>query len=348
MRDTWTSRPDEHGVSGAASRTPVPEGRKTRPAGEVFIVIVVCLFVWTLLYAPTLKRASEAQPLGTRRTVSLLLLRPIAAISNVVGLNRLTEAIQRAAGQDPNSLLEPEPLPSASPNPSTAPPTRTGPIRGFTAANKLRVVVVGDSLAQGLGFYLGRVLRPDLVRVSSQGRISTGLSRPDYFDWPVEMQRIEDVFHPDLVIVMLGENDHQSLLTPQGQLDTKVSTPGWPGAYTRRVQDFARIAVDNGSHLVWVGLPVVRDESRWDYIRRADGIYSRVTSRTPNSAYLDTWTMFTTKDGRYAPFLKIGNKIVPVREPDGVHFNSTGYQMVARAAIAVAQQSFALAAKAVG
>jgi hypothetical protein len=162
------------------------------------------------------------------------------------------------------------------------------------------------------------------------------------------MKRIEDVFHPDLVIVMLGENDHQSLLTRQGKLDTTVSTPGWPGAYTRRVTDLARIAVDNGSHLVWVGLPVVRDESRWDYIQRADDIYSRVMSRTPNAAYLDTWTMFTTKDGRYAPFLRIGNRIVPVREADGVHFNSTGYQMVARAAIAVAEERFALSGKAVG
>ena len=344
----WLSRPVEGDEGVAPTRTPVPGGRDTMPAGRVFIVIAVCLSVWTLLYAPTLKRASEAQPLGTRRTVSLWVLGPIAAISDVVQLNRLTAAIQRAAGQNSDSPLEPEPLPSASPNPSTGPPTKTGPIRNFNSANKLRVVVVGDSLAQGLGFYLERVLRPDLVRVSSQGRISTGLSRPDYFDWPVEMKRIENVFHPDLVIVMLGENDHQSLLTRQGQLDTKVSTPGWPGAYTRRVTDLARIAVDNGSHLVWVGLPVVRDESRWDYIQRADDIYSRVMSRTPNAAYLDAWTMFTTKDGRYAPFLKIGNRIVPVREPDGVHFNSTGYQMVARAAIAVAQDSFDLSDKAVG
>jgi hypothetical protein len=348
MTEAFSSSHDDQSESDAPTRTPVPSGRKTMPAGRVFIVIVVCLSVWTLLYAPTLKRASEAQPLGTRRTISLLLLRPLASFSDVVQLNRLTDAIQRASGQDPGSLLQPEPLPSASANPSTAPPTHTGPIRSFSPANKLRVVVVGDSLAQGLGFYLERVLRPDLVRVSSQGRISTGLSRPDYFDWPTEMQRIEDVFHPDLVIAMLGENDHQSLLTKQGQLDTKVSTPGWPGAYTGRVADFARIAVDNGSHLVWVGLPVVRDTSRWDYIQRADDIYSRVMSRTPNAAYLDTWTMFTTKDGRYTPFLRIDNKIVPVREPDGVHFNSTGYQMVASAAIAVAQQSFSLSAKAVG
>ena len=64
-----------------------------------------------------------------------------------------------------------------------------GPIRKPTGKNKLRVAVIGDSLASGLGVYLERVLRPALVRVSRQGRISTGLARPDYFDWPARCRR---------------------------------------------------------------------------------------------------------------------------------------------------------------
>jgi uncharacterized protein len=318
------------------------------PAGRAVVVIAVCLLTWTILYAPALKRASEAQPLGTRRTVSLDVLRPIAAISDVTGLGSLADAIQRAAGHGPNSLLQAEPLPTASKPPGIiGPPLRTSSMRDFTADNKLRVVIVGDSLAQGLGFYMERVLSPTLVRVSSQGRISTGLARPDYFNWPAEMQRIEDVFHPDLVIVMLGENDHQSLLTPSGQLDTKTSTSAWPNAYSQRVQQFVHIAVDNGSHVVWAGLPVISDTSKWDYIRRVDGIYSRVMLRTPNAAYLDTWAMFTTPGGRYTPFMRINGKVVPVREADGIHFTAAGYQLVARAAVGIAEQRFSLAPKAV-
>jgi uncharacterized protein len=330
------------------SRTPVPPGRTTMPAGRVTVVIGVCLLTWTVLYAPTLKRASEAQPLGIRRTVSLDVLGPIAAIGDVTGLGRLVDAIQRAAGHGPNSLLQAEPLPTASESPGVvAPPLRTTAIRDFTAGNKLRVVVVGDSLAQGLGFYMERVLSPNLVRVSSQGRISTGLARPDYFNWPAEMQRIENVFHPDLVIVMLGENDHQSLLTPQGQLDTATNTSAWPNAYAHRVREFIHIAVDNGSHVVWAGLPAISDTSRWDYIRQVDGIYARVAIRTPNAAYLDTFAMFTTPSGRYTPFMRINGKVVPVREADGIHFTAAGYQLLARAAVGIAEQRFSLATKAV-
>ena len=338
-----------HSYHPELSRTPVPIGRTTMPAGRGVVVIAACLLTWTALYAPSLKRASEEQPLGTRRTVSLIILRPIAAIGGAAGFGHLVEAIQKAAGHDPNSVQQPEPLPSVSPPGGIiGPPLRTTPIRDFTSANKLRVVVVGDSLAQGLGFYMERVLSPGLVRVSSQGRISTGLARPDYFDWPAEMQHIESVFHPDLVIVMLGENDHQSLLTAQGQLDTKTSTPVWPNAYAQRVHQFVHVAVDNGSHVVWAGLPVISDTSRWDYIRRVDGIYSKVIGRTPNAAYLDTWAMFTTPNGRYTPFMRINGKVVPVREADGIHFTATGYQILARAAVGLAESRFSLAPKSLG
>ena len=67
------------------------------------------------------------------------------------------------------------------------------------------------------GYYAERVFRPRLVKVSRQGRISTGLARADYFNWPFTMRQIVDSFDPDLVIVMLGENDHQSLQSVRGR-----------------------------------------------------------------------------------------------------------------------------------
>src|SRR5205814_7678423 len=80
-------------VSG--SRTPVPAGRHTMPAGRAIVVISVCLITWTILYAPALKRASLAQPLGTRRSASLLVLRPLAEISALTSYDSLEDDIRR-------------------------------------------------------------------------------------------------------------------------------------------------------------------------------------------------------------------------------------------------------------
>ncbi len=215
----------------APARTPVPAGRTTMAAGRVMIVILVTLLTWTVLYAPSLKRSSEAQPLGARRTVSLWVLRPIAALSNAIQLTRVTDAVSSALGNDPNAApgagQPPDELPvdTGPHNKPPKPPTRTDPIRVPTAQHPLRVAVVGDSLASGLGVFAERAMNPALTRVSKQGRISTGLSRLDYFDWIYEMQHIMDVFDPDLVIVMVGVQDNQSLESPRGSRRRRSERP---------------------------------------------------------------------------------------------------------------------------
>ena len=99
-------------------RTPVPPGRHTSAAGQVLIVMLVCLLGWTLLAAPTLRRAADASPDGARRTSALALLAPFAAISNLTRLTSLTDAAALAVGHDPNQApggqvsFAPEPLPT--------------------------------------------------------------------------------------------------------------------------------------------------------------------------------------------------------------------------------------------
>ena len=88
----------EGGPPESAAR--VLYARRLMPAGRVLVVILVTLLTWTVLYAPTLKRAAEASPLGARRTVSLALLRPISAVSDWIGLNELAGSIERAVGRD--------------------------------------------------------------------------------------------------------------------------------------------------------------------------------------------------------------------------------------------------------
>jgi uncharacterized protein len=349
---TTTQRPpaDPLAPKPTLARTPAPPGRDTMPAGKVMVVILVCLLVWGLLDAPALKRSSEAQPLGTRRTVSLWVLNPLAAVSNVLQLTHVTDAVSGALGNDPNAPpgggLPPDALPSAggSPHPSR-PPVRTDRMRTPTPNNRLRVVIVGDSLAAGLGVSAERALSPTLTRVSKQGRISTGLTRPDYFNWPAEMQDIMDVFRPDLVIVMTGVNDNQSLETPGGQVQTPIGTDPWGPAYRDRVEHFDRIAVNAGAHVVWVGLPIVSNKGRWQLFQFQNKLFQQVASRVPNTVYVDTWDRFAANNGQYSDYYWQNGHVEKIRESDGIHFNGTGYNIVAQAAIQAAIDTFQLTGK---
>ncbi len=327
------------------------------PAGRVLIVILVALVVWGFLYAPSLERASESQPEGTRRTVSLWVLKPITAVSDFLQVTRVTDGAIEALGRDPAaapggtiSVPEPEDVPtlgpsvSASPTP-TEPVTENTKIRHPTPGNKLRVVVVGDSLAAGLGVYLEREFRPALVRVSRQGRISTGLSRLDYFDWMSAMRQIEKGFRPDLVVVMVGDNDNQNLQTPGGEVVAEIGSFQWPKAYQERVDEFTRIAVDGGAHVAWVGLPIVDRKERWPVMQRQNDIFERVVDKVPNATYVDTWDRFATRDGEYTPFYWQDGQAELVRAGDGFHFTPAGYELIAQAVVDVLTEEFQLAPK---
>lgn len=323
------------------------------PAGRIFTVMLVCLLLWGFLFAPTLKRAAEASPDGARRTVALALLRPFAAISDALQITKVTDAVERALGRDPNEapgggiVVPPEPIPSepgggGHHGGGGGDVHVKGPIRKPTRTNKLRVVVVGDSLASGLGVYLERVMKPSLVRVSRQGRISTGLARPDYFDWPAALSEIVDNFRPDLILVMLGENDNQALRDAAGHEVTPVGTFDWPSAYGARVEDFMRLATSKGARVVWVGLPIVSDKGRWGIVERQNVAFESATEAVDDVTYVDTWDMFAAPNGGYTAYHRVGDNVELVRESDGLHFNATGYELLARAALAAAEQEFAL------
>ena len=321
------------------------------PAGRVFVVMLVCLLLWAFLFGPTMKRAAEASPAGARRTVALAVLAPFVAVSDVLQITRLTDAVERAFGRNPDVapggeiVLPPEPIPSSSGGGGH--PKTVGPIRVPTGRNKLRVVVVGDSLASGLGFYLERVLNPGLVRVSPQGRISTGLARPDYFDWTAAMTQIVDNFRPDLVVIMLGENDDQPLRNDAGQEVTPIGTNAWPPAYRQRVTDFMSLAASNGARVIWVGLPNMRDPGRRELILRQDRIFQQAAHAVKNAIYLDTYRRFSTPSGGYTAYLTQNGTVLEIREADGVHFNSTGYALLARDVALLAERKFELTPKAV-
>ena len=327
-------------------------GRRLMPAGRVLVVLVVCLLTWTLLYAPTMKRAAEASPIGVRRTISLAVLTPFAAVSEWIGLDALAGTIERAAGRDlgrPGGAFVPPPdnIPVAPPDPDGNGNDGDGgnasePIRVPTPSRKLRVAIVGDSLAAGLGYFAERVFRPRLVRVSGQGRISTGLARPDYFNWPYTMRRIVDRFDPDLVIVMLGENDHQSLQDVRGNSEAQIGTSEWPPAYRDRILTMMRIATSRGAKVVWAGLPIAKDLRFQEHSRRQNDIFEFAAGISNGVAYFDAWDAFRDPKGGYTAYFREGRRVVLIREGDGLHFNALGYTILAREIAQVAAAEFGL------
>lgn len=363
----------------APASPPPRDGSEPRRASarDVFITILVCLSLWALLVAPDLERSAEAGPVGARRTAALAVLRPLVALSNGLFLSRATGAIERALGREPGEApggelvlpafvlpadeFEPAPKhpapetdddedgskPKGAGQPSPGKEEKEGEpepamegIRTPTRSNPLRVAVIGDSLSQGLGPAIARWFDPNLVRVLSLGRQSTGLSRADYFNWQAGMRQIEEKFRPDLVFVLLGSNDGQAQISRSGDA-IPVGSVEWVQGYRDRAAQLLRAATRDGTRVVWVGIPIVRDRDQWEFFRRVNGIYRDTAKADPFGTFLDTWSLFDAKDGGYTAFVRNERgELIEVRASDGVHFTPTGYSFLGRLAIRAAEQAF--------
>ena len=268
--DEHSRRPGDAPVAGGAAPRHDPAlaapGQVTgRPADwrRVLRVCVLASCLWLVLDAPTLQHNAQVSPVGIRRTVSLDLVGPIATVSRGLGLGHVVSAINSILGRSGN---RPGNGTALSPKRTTAPetttpttlalPTALSPLRPDAHA-QLRVLVLGDSL----GIDLGDALVPDLlgtgvVHATLDGQVGTGLTRPDYYDWPTELATDLPVDKPQVVVIMIGANDGQDFLGPP---DVPYGTAQWNAMYAARVSSFMAEASSEGAQVLWVGMPPMQD-----------------------------------------------------------------------------------------
>ena len=111
---------------------------------------------------------------------------------------------------------------------------RPPPLAEPTAAQPLTILEIGDSLGQDLGFGLQDELGSDpFVKVVQDAVGDTGLSRPDYYDWPAHLAAELQQDDPQALIVFVGGNDGQSF-DVNGEA-AQPFTPLWTSTYTARV-----------------------------------------------------------------------------------------------------------------
>jgi hypothetical protein len=217
------------------------------------------------------------------------------------------------------------------PHPGLRTPTREDP---------LRLWVGGDSMSKVLGEAVVRqALETGLIEPEHQPELQTGLARPDYFDWPRELDELrrEEPGY-DVFVIMFGANDAQGLIEPDGTIHQDSGTAGWIAEYRRRVGGVMDLLKADGRLVVWVGQPVMRDGWLSDQMDMMNRIYQEEARDRPWVRYFDTWVLFSDEDGGYTSHLERGGEEVVVRNPDGVHFVREGAEIAAERILEVVLQ----------
>jgi hypothetical protein len=196
------------------------------------------------------------------------------------------------------------------------------------SAKPLRIGVVGDSLAGDLARGLHKLVAAKRKHtVVKFTRPATGLMRDDVFDWAGALRGFLGKTRLDVVAVIIGGNDRQSIWKNGGRLDH--GSPAWRAEYERRIARFMDVLAKSGAKVYWVGLPVVRsDRMSRDY--RMINAIQHAQARRHGFDYVSLWEAFADAQGNYSSF---GRNIDGVkrrlRKNDGMHFSLDGELLLA-------------------
>ncbi len=325
-------------------------------APRVLIAAGLALVLATLLNAESLLASAQRMELGPQRDVAVAVTGPIATLSSTLRTDRPQRVARRWLGRDaPLSLRDLPPPRDRAPTPEVATIEGEGVdarryLQGLaedatagrcrrpdemdrrivSPEDPLRVLLIGDSLMEHLGPPAREELEAfGVVDVELDWRYSTGLTRPDYFDWPARMEvRLADAA-PDVVVVLFGGNDGQNIKS-RGRVLRTASAP-WTAEYAQRVRAFAGQLADDGPFVYWIGLPIMRDGPWVRKARAMNGAFATAPRVDPRVRFLSTWDLFSGPGGGYVEYLPDADgRRRLVRAQDGVHFTRDGARRLAR------------------
>jgi hypothetical protein len=247
-----------------------------------------------------------------------------SALALVDGLGSAARASRLSAL---HHLLEGDPPPPREPPAATPPPV----VSAAPPAPRpiARVLLVGASTIQfHLGVELERVLATDYQGLTIQrlGKLSTGLTRPDVFDWPAKLRDLVAAFQPDLVIANFGGNDAQGVVLPGGKV-SKFGRPEWDQTYRTRMTEIVAIGRAAGAQVLLLGMSTTRDLSLTRRMARINTL-TEEAARLAGAHYLSIWDLGADARGQYREVAIVDGVPIKTRLADGKHFSRAGAAFV--------------------
>jgi hypothetical protein len=319
--------------------------RRTMPVAHVLVVGFIALLVGALLNAPGIRKTALGQDVGWQRDVATFFADPLFDVSHSLLLDRPREGIQKVVGRSENDDID-----LTLPGP-TLPPRRGEPDepkkRVFSPQDQAALYVAGDSLAITPGeSVINQALATQSMGILSvvDGRVATGLARPEIFNWPAYLSEVVARDQPDAVVLTIGSNDDQTLTGDGG--GESFGSPEWQAEYHRRVGGLMDAVTGTGeTTLFWVGLPPMRNTERFEtrYRMINDIVKAEAELRPGKVVYVDTEKVLSPPEGGYADYLSNADgTVVQVRTGDGIHFTREGGDRIAGAVMKAIRETFDL------
>jgi hypothetical protein len=310
------------------------------PAGLVLIIIVGALFLAMLVNADSTLRKSEGKRNNAewRREIAS----KIATVSDFLHLTtprtKIDEAMGRQTNQDVGGNLD-ELLAQQAAATGAGDTTDTTvdlaslqpTIRTPTVDNPLRIWIGGDSVSQVLGQQTAKAAESTgLFKATLDGRVSTGLAVPSFFNWPEHLAKdVVPLGQPnpyDVMVLQFGANDGQNIQLDDGQV-LKRFTPEWYAEYQDRVgktMDLLK-SPDNDRLILWTAPPPMGPNTGVHGQDKIGWIIWTEAQKRPWVRFTDFWPFFTDANSNFQHSLpNADGQVRGMRQKDDVHFSDAG------------------------
>ncbi|MEO1797106.1 MAG: GDSL-type esterase/lipase family protein [Pseudomonadota bacterium] len=212
-----------------------------------------------------------------------------------------------------------------------APEVRAGAIANIPCpVSQTRLVVLGDSLADGLWGSLYRVFaRCPEMEVIRLTQVSDGLTKSAPETWLARYEQATpsqaNTPTTDIVIVQIGANDITFIR--EGATRASFGTPEWTTAYSTRATSLAAGLADRATAVIWFGLPIVGASRLEPSYREISALLEASLSNT-KASYQDIHDATTYGTGQFAMSGVIDGRRQQMRATDQIHFTTAGYDHV--------------------
>jgi hypothetical protein len=203
-------------------------------------------------------------------------------------------AVAQTVAPPPNGpLMGSEAAPGTEVQPQPAEPGA-----GFGGSDGIfRILVVGDALAGGFGNGVARMVVDDpRFEVVNRFNESSGLSRPELYDWVAAVPKIVIAKDYDAAIVHIGVNDRQDMRSEAGRVPFR--SPEWIAAYKANAAALATRLGEAGLHVYWLTVPPMA-EAGFDADMKFISGLQREAVTASGARIIDLTRYFLGADGRY-------------------------------------------------
>ena len=184
---------------------------------------------------------------------------------------------------------------------------------------------MGDSMVQFFGHVMvGLANDTGVIEASSEHQLSSGLSRPDFYDWPARIVEVIPSTDPDAVVMMYGGNDAQALVV-DGQIARPFSE-AWVQEYSARVGHVMDlVTTDPDRVLIWVGQPIMESPDYDERMQQVNKVFAAEAAKRDRVIYVDTRDLFRGPNGGFSRYVADADgQLADVRLSDGVHLSTVG------------------------